>query len=85
MSSNRFMTSFSVLIVGHFPSIYVSSTDLVSRLHIRISTETYCTPIGDVCLLIHAGGCVFVIGLQNLSECSEKETAFKMMGRKFPS
>lgn len=74
MSSNRFMTSFSVSIVGHFPSIYVSSTGLVSRLHIRISTGTCCTPIGNACLLIYVGGCVFVIGLQDLSDCSEEET-----------
>lgn len=85
MFLNRFMTSFSVLIVGHFPSRYVSSTDLVSRLHIRISTETCCIPIGDFCLLIHVGGYVFVIGLQDLSECSEEETAFKTMGGKSPS
>jgi len=64
---------------------YVSSTDLVSRLHIRISTETCCIPIGDFCLLIHVGGYVFVIGLQDLSECSEEETAFKTMGGKSPS
>jgi len=76
------MTSFSVLIVGHFPSIYVSSTGLVSRLHIHISAETCCIPIGDVCLLIHVGECVFVIGLQDLSGCSEEETAFKTTGRK---
>ena len=74
VSSTRFMTSFSVLIVGHFPSIYVSSTGLVNHLHIRISTETCCTPIWNACLLIHVGGCVFVIGLQDLSECSEEET-----------
>ena len=74
MSLNHFMTSFSVLIVGHFPSIYVSSTGLVSRLHIRISTETCCTHIWNACLLIHVGGRVFVIGLQDLSECSEEET-----------
>ena len=76
------MTSFSVLIIGHFPSIYVFSTDLISYLHICVSTETCCIPIGDVRLLIHVGGCVFVIGLQDLSECSEEETAFKTMGRK---
>ena len=85
MSSNRFVTSFSVLMVGHFLSIYVSSTDLVSHLHIRISTETCCIPIGDFCLLIHVGGYVFVIGLQDLSECSEEETAIKTIGRKSPS
>jgi hypothetical protein len=85
VSSIRFMTSFSVLIVGHFPSVYVSSTDLVNRLHIHISTETCCIPIGDFCLLIHVGGYVFVIGLQDLSEFSEEETAFKKIGRKPPS
>ena len=67
------------------PSQYVSSTDLVSRLRIRISTETCCIPIGDFCLLIHVGGYVFVIGLQDLLECSEEETAFKTIGRKSPS